>query len=114
MDDRKSNQYLNLASFHFQRPQVCLCFITDPVALNRFLDGFVMRPLLQTLFLNVRQSRVVLFYQSRGEIPGDHHVDIVLFRSDTCHKLKHLRPEIVVKIKAHQHFDGEAHNVGPA
>ena len=75
-------------------------FVADPVALNRFLDSFVVRPLLQTLFLNIRYSRFVLLSQGCCEVPGDHHVDIVFLRPDTRHKLKHLRPERVIEIEA--------------
>ena len=48
------------------------------VALDRLLDGFVMYPFAELFVLYVPYRAVVLLGESRGEVPRDHHVDIIL------------------------------------
>ena len=59
--------------------------------------------------LQIGQGRVVLLGQSRGEKPGDHHVDVVFIRADCGHPLQILRVESCrLQIVTHQHAHAEA------
>ena len=71
-----------------------------------------MGPRVQPAPLDKGQNGVVLLGERCGKIPRDHHVDVVLLRMHSCHKLRISRVEILIQKMLHQHPDPEAHGIG--
>ena len=89
-----------------------LLIIRDAEALNGFLDGLVVGPVVQPPVLDVREDGIVLLCQRRSKVPGDHHIDVILFRADFCDHFRIRRVKISVKEVLHQHPDSEADGIG--
>ena len=70
-----------------------------------------MRPWGEAALLDVRNRRLVLLGEGRGEVPGDHHVYIIFIAFNYGNFFKVFRAEIRVEIVRHKHFDAEADGI---
>ena len=59
-------------------------FQGDASALQSLLYGFVVRPLLQAVGLQIGKCCLILLGQSGCKVPGNHHVDIVFLSVQGC------------------------------
>ena len=78
------------------------------------MNGPVMGPGLQPPLLQIGEDRVILLGQSRGEVPGDHHADIVFLAGRRRSQGRVFRTKGLVQIEPHQRSDGEADGVDMA
>ena len=78
---------------------------SDSETFHRLLDGLVMDPWGEAVLLQKRKDHWILFGQGCGEVPGDHHIDIVLIGTDRGDKfwIFGLKVLIQIMLKAAEH-----------
>lgn len=86
--------------------------IADAETLNGFLYGFVVAPNVESVARNVANHGIVLFCQRCREIPGNHHIDVILVRFHFGHHFGIFWLEKVVEVETHKHLDAETASVG--
>ena len=85
--------------------------VRDPVALQGLLDRLFVHPFLQPALFEIRERLLVALGQGRGEIPGGHHLQIVVLSSFGCHQLQILFAEVFPQVFVHQHADAESGSI---
>ena len=76
--------------------QINLLLRCDPVALDCFLDGFVVRPGGKAVLLDVGNRLVPLLGKGGGEEPGYHHLYVILFAPYRCRNFKIFCLEVFI------------------
>ena len=98
--------------FHLQRVQVFFLKPIDPEAFFCLLDGFVMGPDGKPALFQEGKGHMVFPVQSRGKVPGHHHVHIIVVGPDGRYPFRVFIPESAAQIKIHQQLDGHPHRIG--
>ena len=76
--------------------QHLLHLLAYPPAFAGFLDGFVLDKGGEGLALDKGQGRFVLLGQGSGQIPSNHHIDIIFVRLDIGYKGEHFALKVVI------------------